>query len=121
MVSGVSQITTESFNSRSREGATHSSIHKSLQPHRVSIHAPVKERPTKLQAARTSLLCFNSRSREGATGDFKKPCYQKQVSIHAPVKERHWQSWRYRRRRLVSIHAPVKERLAFCLLRLQSI
>ena len=57
----------DSFNSRSRKGAT-SVLAEQVRSSNVSIHAPVRERR---QGAyrRTDTGCFNSRSRKGATKD----------------------------------------------------
>ena len=79
-------MSTKGFNSRSREGATWTSVESGLEtkvsihaPVRerllssgflyfraVSIHAPVRERPGPSSAVRPPAR-FNSRSREGAT------------------------------------------------------
>ncbi len=54
-----------SFDPRSREGATHQPL-AGPQETRVSIHAPVRERPSRSSTASTS-RGFDPRSREGAT------------------------------------------------------
>ena len=54
----------------------------------VSIHAPVRERPSPVRLS-SSYSCFNSRSREGATIHRICDSLAYSVSIHAPVRERH--------------------------------
>ena len=58
-------IYAECFNSRTREGAT-SKVMAMLSGKNVSIHAPVRVRPTACNNY-CILLSFNSRTREGAT------------------------------------------------------
>ena len=53
----------------------------------VSIHAPVKERPS-TAGFKNGLAGFNSRSRERATTVAAALAAVPSVSIHAPVKER---------------------------------
>ncbi len=75
-----------SFNSRSREGATEWKDYMRVCI-AVSIHAPVRERPDGgLRGWCTGR--FNSRSREGATGIILVSFMFTMVSIHAPVRER---------------------------------
>ena len=53
------------FNPRSREGATKSVTSKTIMT-RISIHAPAKERLSRLNSL-SAMRDFNPRSREGAT------------------------------------------------------
>ena len=76
-----------SFNPRTREGATVRSIVEMLRPS-VSIHAPVRVRPSLERASGTVTLSFNPRTREGATPSELIGELSAQVSIHAPVRVR---------------------------------
>ena len=58
----------QSFNSRTREGATKYPYGK-YQHHDVSIHAPVRVRRLSVNL-RLKVVSFNSRTREGATQDW---------------------------------------------------
>ena len=75
------------FNSRTREGATIVFCDDD-DIKVVSIHAPVKVRPTVLIHNGKHITCFNSRTREGATDSKDDELKQQIVSIHAPVKVR---------------------------------
>ena len=76
----------DSFNSRTREGATvQNRVHNTADI--VSIHAPVKVRLIRFPH-KSIALCFNSRTREGATPTATAEHIYYMVSIHAPVKVR---------------------------------
>ena len=76
----------DSFNPRTREGATHHGTNVSGLVE-VSIHAPVRVRPDDRRFCRIS-LGFNPRTREGATAFFVTIYWIDKVSIHAPVRVR---------------------------------
>ena len=96
-----------SFNSRTREDATHPS-YGIAKTKTVSIHAPVRMR----QLGVIPFLfgtSFNSRTREDATTMSRSICSNVLVSIHAPVRMRPNTS-SFSVLSVVSIHAPVRMR-----------
>ena len=98
------------FNPRPREGATMRFL-RMRQHIAVSIHAPVKGRPTDFFFWDVK-SCFNPRPREGATEALEKTQRHLEVSIHAPVKGRLGSWGAQKTMAAVSIHAPVKGRPA---------
>ena len=119
------------FNPRAREGAT-ARRGRPLYGGSVSIHAPVRARPS-IRGHDNNVLCrFNPRAREGATGRIRAVqlfCsrfnpraregatvwirhqgFSQKVSIHAPVRARRSAILSGESEEVVSIHAPVRAR-----------
>ena len=96
----------DSFNSRTRVGATH--LHQLCALFQPCFNSRTRVGATHLhQLCALFQPCFNSRTRVGATQLKQARRDQQEVSIHAPVWVRHLQTLHLPTYFLVSIHAPV--------------
>ena len=77
------------FNPRPLAGATKKLPHL-VRDRRISIHAPLRGRPSKKKRLKFNPRYFNPRPLAGATGVIQRVRPYAHISIHAPLRGRPW-------------------------------